>query len=98
MLIFKIRKEYQIILDKELSENLLNDVDDDMNRKWESTKRSTVHAAEKILKRESAPIIQDWFDSDCRAAKENKNKAYRKKINKKFTRNVTEEYKQAQRD
>ncbi|GIX87137.1 hypothetical protein CDAR_34131 [Caerostris darwini] len=38
--------------------------------------------------------MQDWFDNECRAATENKNKAYKKMINRKFTRNATEEYKQ----
>ncbi|GIY04458.1 DUF1758 domain-containing protein [Caerostris darwini] len=89
---FGLMKEYQTVLDKELSKNVLDD--DDVNRKWESTKRSILSTTEKILKRERAPIIQDWFDNECRAATENKNKAYKKMINRKFTRNATEEYKQ----
>lgn len=93
----KIRKEYQTVLTKKLSENVLND-DDDVNRKWNSIKRSILSAAEKILEKERAPIRQDWFDNECRPANENKNKAYRKMIVKKFTRNATEEYKQARRD
>ncbi|GIY22249.1 putative endonuclease-reverse transcriptase [Caerostris darwini] len=86
-----------LVIYKELSKNALDD-DDDVNRKWESTKRSIFSTAEKILKRERAPIIQDWFDNECRVATGNKNKAYRKMIDTKLTRNATAEYKQARRN
>ena len=52
----------------------------------------------KDLEKRKGPITQDWSDNECRATKKNKNKAHRKMIKRKFTRNATKEYKQDQRE
>ena len=62
-----------------MSENVLND-DDGVNRKWESTKNCIVSTAEKLLEREWAPIIQDWFNNKCRSANKNKKKHIEKRL------------------
>jgi sorting nexin-29 len=91
----KVRKEFQTQLATELSVKGSND---DVDDKWKLTKDSMLSTANKLLGKEKRSIKTDWFDEECREVNENKNKAYKNMLNRRFTRKSIDEYRNARRE
>lgn len=64
---------------------------------WDQLEKALDGAAEQILGREALEDRGKWFDDECKLANDAKNEAYRKMLNKRFTRRATEEYRNKRR-
>ncbi|KAJ4442747.1 hypothetical protein ANN_04338 [Periplaneta americana] len=65
---------------------------------WKDLKEVVTNAADEALGRVGSPEYNNWFDEECELMTMEKNKAYKKMLQKNHTRRAVEEYREARRE
>jgi hypothetical protein len=92
-----ITLQYKQKLDNELSKSVVESVEN-TDEQWSTIKRPIIIKAKETLGVADEVRSRDWFDEECKAIREEKNKTYLQMLQRQHTRQSTEEYKNKRRE
>jgi hypothetical protein len=84
-------------LDNELSKSVVESVEN-IDEQWSTIRKAIITTAEETLGVTDKVKTKDWFDEECEAITEKKNRAYLQMPQRGHTRQSTEEYKNKRRE
>jgi hypothetical protein len=92
-----ITLQYKQKLDNELSKTVVESVQN-TDERWSTIKKAIITMAEEKLEVVDKVKTKDWFDEECEAITETKNRAYLQMLQRGHTRQSTEECKNKRRE